>query len=260
MGIKSLLRGLVVPKEAPAASLKLSFEEMPSAVYVIGDVHGCHRLQVEMEEKIVADGQDIPGEKLILYVGDLVDRGDQSAQVIDACLAPSPPGFQRICLLGNHELMFRDFLDAPSRTHPWLDFGGKATLRSYGLDENAFRDRKHLGAHLAMCIPESHIAFLHSLPLSVTFPDYFIAHAGIDPAKSLTDQSMDDLLWIREPFLTYRGSLGKTIIHGHTPEPDVHINSVRIGVDTGAFATGRLSAVRITPTQLPSVLQVQYGN
>jgi len=241
----------------PAPRLALS--EMPAALYVVGDIHGCHHLLRQLEQRIIEDGQGIPGSKLIVHVGDFVDRGGQSAEVIDHLIAAPPAGFERLCLLGNHELLMREFLSAPRPGANWLSFGGLETLMSYGISEQQIRSTRNLRMLLDAVIPEEHRSFLANLALSLDLPEHFITHAGIDPATPLARQTAHDLLWMREPFLSWEGPLEKVVIHGHTPCKEVEVKNNRICVDTGAYASGRLSAVRVRAGEPPVVIEARHG-
>ena len=238
---------------------RLELTEMPAAVYVVGDIHGCYHLLTEIEQRIAEDGQDISGDKLIVHVGDAIDRGGQSAEVIDHLIATPPAGFERLCLLGNHELLMREFLAEPRRSANWLSFGGLETLMSYGLNEHQIRSTRDLRMLLDAVIPEEHRSFLADLALCLDLPEYFITHAGVDPDTPLTQQSAQDLLWMREPFLSWDGPLEKVVIHGHTPCKKVEVKDNRIRVDTGAYASGRLSAVRIRTGEPAVTIEARHG-
>lgn len=220
-------------------------------VYAIGDVHGCPGLLDKLLARIAADAEGFGAERRVLvFVGDYVDRGPDSAGVIERVAAGLPAGFEAICLKGNHEDLMLDFLArADSQALAlWLYNGGDATLASYGVkaafpagpgEAAACRDA------LLAALPEHHRTFLDRLRLSATLGDYFFAHAGVMPGVPLDQQQPHDLMWVREPFLESREDFGKVVVHGHTPveRPDVREN--RIGIDTGAFATGRLTALRL---------------
>lgn len=239
---------------------KLFIEKRPDVVYAIGDVHGCYDLLIDLEQQIIADAANTQGTKLIIMLGDYIDRGAHSAQVIDHLIGPPLTGFERICLAGNHEKMMLDFVEAPHENADWLSYGGEETLISYGLARSTF-DRKKLKSKkltdaLSQNLPESHIEFLQNMPALVAMPRFVFAHAGLRANVSLQDQSDQDLLWIREEFLTKEtlvfpdlAELGLennlTVVHGHTPTPEPVQTNSRIGVDTGAYATHVLSAVRI---------------
>jgi serine/threonine protein phosphatase 1 len=225
-----------VSPDAPRTARRLAVPERPRLLYAIGDVHGCLDALLALEARIVADAGDAEGEKWLVHLGDYVDRGPQSAEVIEHLLGPAPDGFRRICLCGNHDAAMLGVLHGSLPIEDWLALGGDATLRSYGLDPRGlvgFRlgrsaaSRRHkLLAH----IPEDHIAFLEGLPYLLTVPGYVFVHAG---------------LWIRDEFLLSDHDFGVRVVHGHTIAEEPELLPHRIGLDTGCFATGRLTALRI---------------
>ncbi|WP_297105360.1 metallophosphoesterase family protein [uncultured Devosia sp.] len=230
---------------------------MPSALYAIGDVHGCLAELQELERQIIADGIRFEGPKLLIMLGDYVDRGPEAAGVIDHLLAPPPPGFERICLQGNHEVMAAEFIERPHRWAQWFELGGLETLKSYGLPtaQVPAMGTRRLEQMLRAYIPEEHLDFLNSRPWTVSLPGWLFVHAGVKPGVSLEDQSPSDLHWIREEFLGANNAYPDRVVHGHTPTSAPEVTPGRIGLDTGAFATGVLSAVRITPDGSTSFLQ-----
>lgn len=246
--LKGLSRFFGGSKPAPHAPERPRLAEiaLPAVVYAIGDIHGCHRLLVKLEQAIVADAAGITGEKWIVCLGDYIDRGPSSAMVLDHLIAPPPPGFRRICLAGNHEDIAYGFLKNAEHGNGWLDFGGRETLASYGLYEPS-RDAARLGRQLASHIPEEHIAFLSSLPAMATVPGYCFVHAGVDPAIPLDQQSLQALLWSRPSEFSWpEAGVGYRVIHGHTPVAAPDLSAERINIDLGAYATGKLGAIKIT--------------
>jgi serine/threonine protein phosphatase 1 len=220
-------------------------------IYAVGDIHGEAGLLLEMLA-VIRDDFAVHGEGLVpavIFMGDYVDRGADSHGVVD-CLRGDPlPGFRRHCLLGNHEAAMLDFMSDPVDASGWLDFGGLATLRSYGISPTfggMSEERLHiLRDALAEALPPDHFAFLHGLELCVVYGDYAFVHAGIRPGHPLANQQPDDLLWIRSPFLDATRAHEKTIVHGHTIVPNVDIRPNRIAIDTGAYQSGRLSAIAL---------------
>jgi serine/threonine protein phosphatase 1 len=230
---------------------RLRFDTWPAVVYAIGDIHGCLDELADIEQQIVADAASIPGEKWIVTLGDYIDRGPDSAGVIDYLTAPPPEGFRRFSLMGNHEEIALGFLaDPPSHAY-WLEEGGIETLLSYGVDlETRHRPedverrlREDLGNH----IPPGHLGFLHGLAAMLTLPGWAFVHAGIRPGIRLEDQRDEDLLWIRQPFLSAELQPGLRVVHGHTPGLEPVVTTSRICIDTKCFATGILTALRISP-------------
>ncbi|WP_375390478.1 metallophosphoesterase family protein [uncultured Sphingomonas sp.] len=223
------------------------------AVYAIGDVHGRYDLAKALLSAIVADIRTLPDEAdpLIVFLGDYVDRGPQSADVLSMLVwmmrhAPCETTF----LKGNHEAMLLAFLDAPREAGAWLRFGGEATLRSYGVeigDDEVAEDRYEALRDTFMDrLPSSHLEALRQLPTSLICGDYVFVHAGLRPGISLARQSDDDRLWIRRDFLAAEHAFEKTVVHGHTwDSQDPVVTQTRIGIDTGAYRTGVLTALRL---------------
>ncbi len=224
----------------------------PAALYAIGDVHGCIAELKALETRILADARGIAGDKWLVMLGDVVDRGPASAQVIDHLMSALPDGFTRICLRGNHEQMMLDALNNPGRARPFLQFGGEATLQSYGLDSQQILEFAKGSARKAKdlvhaFVPEEHLEFLSSLPVALRLPGYLLVHAGLRPGLALERQSADDMMWIRDEFTDSAYDFGAIVVHGHTPVETPQVTGNRINVDTGCYATGRLTAVRIVP-------------
>jgi serine/threonine protein phosphatase 1 len=237
---------------------RLAFHAWPAAVYAIGDVHGCLDQLVALEARIAEDGLNFDGEKWLVTVGDHVDRGPDSAGVVNHVMGGASPGFRRFALLGNHEQMMLDFLDNPAAHAYWLDEGGIETLRSYGIELSypPLRTSEGLRLMLEERFPADHRHFLASLPACLSLPGWLFVHAGIRPGIPLAMQSDNDLIWIRAPFLTSQLTGGLRVVHGHTPGRDVVVTPNRICIDTHCFHTGRLSAVRITPDGRTAFLSV----
>ncbi|MEO6014090.1 MAG: metallophosphoesterase family protein [Devosia sp.] len=238
---------------------RLAFHNWPSAIYAIGDVHGCIDQLVALEAKIADDGLNFDGEKWLVTVGDYVDRGPSSRAVIDHVMGAAPRGFRRFALAGNHEQVMLDFLDNPAATAWWLDEGGKETLASYGveLDYPPLRSHEPVRQLVNAAIPEAHRRFIEELPVYLSVPGWLFVHAGIRPGLPLSSQVDEDLMWIRAPFLTSQLTGGLRVVHGHTPARDIVTTPHRIGIDTHCFHTGRLSAVRVTPDGRTAFLSVE---
>jgi serine/threonine protein phosphatase 1 len=217
-------------------------------VYAIGDVHGCHAELVALEARIAEDAQafELPG--LIVMLGDYVDRGKESRRVLEHLIAPPPPGFRRICLAGNHDVAMLDYCEGRLARDAWLVHGGRETLFSYGLDPSYVAEM-HRGAEIDAFIraniPERHVAFLRDLPGMAYSARYVFVHAGIRPGVGLDDQQDDDLLGIREEFLESDEVPERWVIHGHTRVDRPKPARRRLGLETAAYETGRLSAVRV---------------
>jgi serine/threonine protein phosphatase 1 len=252
----SILRALFArfgaTRRPPLAREHLHLADWPSAIYAIGDIHGCHAQLRDLEALITADAGQFAGEKLLVCLGDYIDRGPDSAAVLDRLIAPPPPGFRRVCVAGNHEIMALDFLANPSPRSMWLEQGGSETLASYGLAPEAISalSRRPLQRLIDSHIPAEHIEFLTHLPATLSVPGFVFVHAGLRPGIALENQSQDDLFWIRDEFLQVRGNTQTRVVHGREPM----VTSGRIGIDTGAFATGILTAVRLQPGTPPVFL------
>ena len=229
---------------------RLVIDPEDTVVYAIGDVHGCLAELKAAERRIAADAARLPAaRRIILCLGDLVDRGPQSADVLDHLTGAPPAGFERLSLCGNHDETFLAFLDDPQANPGWLEFGGEETLQSYGVDMLRLARRGNglagLGEALRDIVPEAHVKFLSRLPVAVRFGDVLFVHAGVRPGVPLDAQAEDDLMWIREPFVSQPHGLGVTVVHGHTPGKEPVFAPGRIGIDTGAYATGRLTVLRV---------------
>lgn len=253
--LKALLGGGAPAPQRPARG-HLSAPQWPSVVYAIGDIHGCLVELRGLEKRIVEDAASFTGEKWLVYLGDLVDRGPDSVGVLDHLTARPPAGFRRIFLAGNHETMMLAFLENPASQPDWLQFGGKQTLASYGIDASGFpamRPRQRR-AILDSHVPEDHLAFLAELPLTLSLPGVVFVHAGLRPDVPVERQAEQDLLWIRDEFFAAPPVPGRLVVHGHTPANEAVIVPGRICVDTGAFATGRLTAVRLVSGEKPRII------
>ncbi len=224
--------------------------ELPpgTRIYVVGDIHGRSDLLAALHRKILLDARDAPARCVLVYLGDFIDRGGDSPGVVDLLLAGPPPGFAAVHLKGNHEQSLLDFLEDTSGGPHWLSFGGDMTLSAYGIALPAAEriEALHLKAAqsaLRERLPAAHRAFFSGLVTSHAEGDYFFAHAGIRPGVALAAQTPDDLMWIREPFLSSTADHGKVVVHGHSISDQVEVRANRIGIDTGAYFSGRLSAL-----------------
>ena len=217
--------------------------------YAIGDIHGRLDLLEDLLAKIHAELQHYPSARtLLIFVGDLIDRGPSSAQVIERLRTYSRTGIQPVFLLGNHEEVLLRILrgDAELITK-WRWFGGAECLQSYGVDPQqlAHVSETEALAVVRSAIPRDHVEFLESFVDSCRFGDYLFVHAGIRPGVQFDQQSQADLRWIREPFLLDDTDHGFVVVHGHTICGEVEERPNRIGIDTGAYRTGILSALAI---------------
>jgi serine/threonine protein phosphatase 1 len=220
-------------------------------VYAIGDIHGRADLLALLLGEIVADAarSESTKHRALIFLGDYIDRGPDSRGVVDMVLSDLPQGFDVHFLKGNHEAIMLDFLADPACLDHWLANGADATFQSYGVDV-AELSRKRVApevwrrAFLAS-LPEAHRDFFETLELAVSFGDYFFVHAGVRPGVPLEAQDPKDLIWIRGPFLQSEEDFGKIVVHGHTPGMEPAVRANRIGIDTGAVFTDRLTALRL---------------
>lgn len=222
-------------------------------LYAIGDVHGCDAELGRLLALIEEDNARRPRKPtFVVYLGDLVDRGPASREVIRR-LRTAPPRFaSQHIVRGNHEeMMVRALRGEPHLIKDWLRHGGDTCARSYGLDPARLltEDTETLEHLLTRSIPAEDIDFLGSCADQVRFGDYLLVHAGVRPGIALGAQSARDLRWIRGEFLESSADFGAVIVHGHTIEGGVVEKPNRIGVDTGAYRTGVLSAVRLEGTE-----------
>ncbi|MBX5229597.1 serine/threonine protein phosphatase [Rhizobium sp. NLR9b] len=230
----------------PRPRLTLDIAEIPT--YAIGDIHGRYDLLLKAEEAILQDGARLPGQKLIVTLGDYIDRGLESAQVIAHLIEPPPDGFDRICLAGNHEIAMLDYVDGWLPYDDWMRMGSAESLKSYGLDPEhlplVFPSGVQLDAFLRQSLPHTHLDFMRALPIMLDTPSVVFVHAGIDPMLPLSAQTDEDLVLIRHRFLESRVPLPKLVVHGHTPSDEPDIRPRRLNLDTRAFRSGRLTVAR----------------
>ncbi len=238
-----------LPQRLPArpAANRLTVAESPEAIYAIGDVHGCLDLLVDIEAQIAADADHAGGERWLVTLGDVVDRGPASAQVIDHLLRPAPAGLRRINLMGNHEAMMLDFLHRPRAGSMWLESGGTETLASYGVptDKLLRLDNRSAQQIVASYIPAEHFDYLAALPVLLDTPTALFVHAGLRPGIGIPQQADEDLLWFRDQFLSDFAEFGRPVVHGHTMRQQALVTPHRIAIDTAAVESGQLTAVRI---------------
>lgn len=220
--------------------------------YGIGDIHGRLDLLNQLLDKIHEDMRERPTRKtLLVFVGDLIDRGPDSAQVVERLRTYRHPGVRTVFLLGNHEeVLLRILAGEPDLVAKWCSFGGAECLRSYGVDSSkiAGLDDSEALAIVRSAIPRAHVEFLQGFDDSCRFGDYLFVHAGIRPGVELDQQRQSDLRWIREPFLFDETDHGFVVVHGHTIRPEVEVCPNRIAIDTGAYRSGVLTALAIEGT------------
>lgn len=214
-------------------------------LFAVGDIHGRRDLLQRMLKKITAHKVESGFSNAIVFLGDYIDRGPDSKGVIDLLLALDLPGWQKVFLRGNHDQAILDFLRDPLFYRAWRGFGAPETLLSYGVipprfdSEDAFVKARN---ELSVALPQAHLHFLERLDYSFTDGDYHFVHAGVRPGIALERQVAEDMLWIRDDFLLSTRDFGKVVVHGHTPTEKPVKRFNRIGLDTGAHATGCLTA------------------
>ncbi len=233
-------------------------------VYAIGDIHGQARLLRELLDLIEADLVARPVDHpYAVFLGDYVDRGVGTADVIEWLSHDPLPGVACDFLMGNHELVMLRALEDHALFDYWMRLGGTETLVSYGVPlfsaKGGPASSEELMTAFAEALPPHHLAFLKSLKLSARHGGYFFAHAGVRPGVSLDEQASDDLLTIRKDFHKARGSLGAVVVHGHTPVREPEILENRINIDTGAYATGRLSAAVLEGNEVRLIVAEKMG-
>ncbi|MDE2167470.1 MAG: serine/threonine protein phosphatase [Alphaproteobacteria bacterium] len=225
-----------------------------SRVYAVGDIHGRLDLLARLHDLIAADAAASDARRrVVVYLGDYVDRGPDTRGVVDLLMRKPLAGFEHIHLLGNHEDYLLQFLENPAVGPHWCSFGGLETLASYGVrlpSPFLVRAAEYEIARQALAeqIPPAHVEFMRDLRLTHQEGDYFFAHAGVKPGVALAAQQAEDLLWIRDEFLDSDDDFGACVVHGHTIVEAPEERPNRIGIDTGAFATGRLTALVLDGT------------
>jgi len=240
-------------RSAPQPALVSPQVPAGSRIYAIGDVHGRADLLERLRTVIVEDAKWRPiARKVVVYLGDYVDRGPDSRGVIDMLVREKLPGFESVFLKGNHEDSLLQFLTDPGITPAWMAYGGEATLYSYGMrppDSRRVEDVLAAQKTFIQALPPEHLAFLKALKLVHMEGDYAFVHAGFREGVPIEFQDPQDMMWIRDEFLFSDADFGKVAVHGHTitERPDIRPN--RIGIDTGAFATGTLTCLVLEGTE-----------
>lgn len=245
-----MLKHLRNPFRAPAPP--------PSAIppgeriYAIGDIHGCLEPLVALLDRI--DEDDVrrgPAQTTLVLLGDLVDRGPHSCEVLDLAIALAAERPSTRFLMGNHEELFLTALEEGGEAlRLFCRVGGRETVLSYGLspDDYEAMDYEELRAWIAAHVPARHRDFIAGMEGLVEIGDYAFVHAGVRPNVPLDRQKPEDLRWIRQPFLGHKGRFERMVVHGHTISPQVDRQAGRIGIDTGAYVTGCLTALGLEGT------------
>lgn len=222
-------------------------------IYAVGDIHGRLDLLNELLARIDDDMSSRPAIRPVsIFLGDYIDRGPSSRETIDRLIAHAETN-ESVFLKGNHEQIAISCLRDRGLFERWMRLGGLETLMSYGITPGPLSDDRQivrLQAAFHDALPPSHFRFFRDLQNSFACGDFFFAHAGVKPDVALSRQKESDLLWIRQEFLSSSGDFGKIVIHGHTPAREVEVGPNRINIDTGAFATGRLTCLVIDESSL----------
>jgi serine/threonine protein phosphatase 1 len=215
-------------------------------IYAVGDIHGRFDLLTKLLAQIDADIALRPTVRPVyVFLGDYIDRGSSSRETIDGLIEHGAM-HESVFLKGNHELIAIKCLTDPTLFDHWMRLGGLETLVSYGVPAETLaygRQIAKLQSAFHGALPREHFRFFRDLKNSFECGDFFFAHAGVKPNVELSRQRENDLLWIRGEFLSSKEEFGKIIVHGHTPTHEIEVAPNRINIDTGAFATGRLSCL-----------------
>lgn len=221
-----------------------------TVIYAIGDIHGRDDLLAALLEGVRRDaGQRPARRRLVIFLGDYISRGADSRAVVERVMATAWAGFEPVALKGNHEDLLLRFLDGDLAAGAlWLDYGGAQALQAYGVAPpgDARRDEggvQRLRRELAAALPARHLEFLRRLRVDHREGDYYFVHAGVRPGVPLERQSDEDRLWIRREFTDSLADHGVVVVHGHCIAPLPQVRHNRIGIDTGAYASGHLTCV-----------------
>ncbi|WGM40053.1 metallophosphoesterase family protein [Caulobacter sp. NIBR1757] len=219
-------------------------------VFAIGDIHGCDDLLLALLGALAAAAEGDPVPPVLVFLGDYIDRGPRSKEVVSLLVELAGQDDSVRFLGGNHEEAMLGFLADVESGLAWINFGGRATMRSYGVEapdgEVSLEDWRRVQEAFKAAIPADHLRFFWQLESRLEFGDYLFVHAGVNPDRPLSDQKQRDLRWIREPFLSDRRRLDKVIVHGHTPAAEPFADRRRIGVDTWAYRSGVLTAAELS--------------
>jgi serine/threonine protein phosphatase 1 len=215
-------------------------------VYAIGDIHGRFDLLKKIQQIIYLDADsDDSKRKVIVYLGDYIDRGPQSKQVLDYLISTPMKGFESYHLLGNHEYAMLKFIAKEPGAEQWLAWGGDTTILSYGLVFDRNEEFEAIQEGLIAKLPENHLNFLQNLLYMHEEGDYMFVHAGIRPNISMERQDLWDLLTIRDDFYRNYKRLARPVVFGHTVFEAPYHTETAIGIDTGAYATAKLTALAL---------------
>ncbi|MET1755175.1 metallophosphoesterase family protein [Novosphingobium sp. RD2P27] len=232
-------------------------------IYAVGDIHGCYGQLQDLLGRIETHVQALPSARAthIILLGDLIDRGPDSAKVIGSLYRLQQETKKVIVLMGNHEeLMLRALDGEPGMMRAWMRIGGDATLRSFGIEPpDRNEDPREAIEKIRRVIPSEWISWIRALPLTARSGDYLFCHAGVRPGVALKRQKRADLLWIRDEFLHDDVTRHEAVVvHGHSISTDVEMRPYRIGIDTGAYRTGVLTALYLEGEQR-EIITSEFG-
>jgi serine/threonine protein phosphatase 1 len=232
--LKRLFGGADAPKNA-----------LPTGCWLaaIGDIHGqLDALNAVLRQLEARAAKSSANRKLLIFLGDYIDRGFKSRQVVDR-LVQGFPGFEAHFLRGNHDETLLQFLEDATVAEAWKNYGGLETLASYGVSRTRTGDWRDSQAELREKLPPAHLTFYRDLEMHFRLGDYIFVHAGLRPGIPIESQSPHDMMWIRDDFLNSKADFGALVVHGHTPKAAPDLRPNRIGIDTGAYMTGVLTAL-----------------
>lgn len=253
-------------RQPPIQAQRTTTVAPDSTVWAIGDIHGQDDLFDALAMAVEEDAATDPSRhRMVVLLGDYIDRGLGAARVIDRIFrlrsALEEQGAELVMLKGNHEALLLNFIDHPETGPAWMAVGGSETLLSYGIQPPLQHDLSswtETSNRLLMEMPLEHLIFYEELPYHHQEGDYHFVHAGVRFGIALEEQAQEDMLWIRDSFLKDTRPFDKMIVHGHTPGADVYSDHRRICLDTGSYATGVLTALRLQGSDR-ELLQARRG-
>lgn len=256
--------GKLFQRRPAAPAVRRASTPAETVIWAVGDVHGRLDLLTPLVEAMLADLRAATAERrIIVFLGDYIDRGPNSRGVIDRLIAlKAEPGIETHFLRGNHEDRMEAFMGQPDLGPGWCDYGGREALMSWGVTPPMLKtdDDGWVQACQALnaAVTDDQRAFLRDQESGLAIGDYFFAHAGAKPGVPLARQDPQDLMWVRGTFLDHPAPFEQVVVHGHTPSETVHADHRRIGIDTGGYATGVLTGLRLEG-ESREVLQTSGG-
>lgn len=235
-------------RPAPEAAARIARIPEGERVYAVGDIHGRRDLFEDLLARIDADDASrSPARTTLILLGDLIDRGADPARVVERACRLAAAGDRFHAIMGNHEELMLDAYDGDeAKLRVFLRVGGVQTLDSYGVDLRGLpegHEPETVIARMRAAIPAAHIAFLRAMEDGVRIGDYLFVHAGIRPGVPIEEQVPEEMRWIRDPFLDHGGDHGVVVVHGHSIFEQPALRPNRLGIDTGAYLSGVLTAI-----------------